>query len=778
MIKFTCEKCQKGFSKKSDYTKHMNRKTSCSNITVASSKKKVVIIEDSDSDVEHESEHESEHDVDIEETSNGDQNAIINQILNIDLSNYKFIDLFCGVGGFHQALARMNAKCVLACDIDKDCRQVYKDNYGLEPVKDVKDIDENNMADFDILCGGFPCFVAGTRVLTHDGYKKIEHVVFDDLLLTHTGNFQEIANLQKKMYLGDLYHINIKYHPETIVCTEEHPFYVREKTRKWNATYNKYDIYFNEPIWKKANELTSNDYYGMVINDKNVIPEFNINGIHFVLDDSNMWFMMGYQIGARNNTKLSWYECFECPEYILSEFGKYNDIKRIPEWVHDAPKEFIQQFLNGYFMGNGRGKRRNIIQINTYSLDVAYGFQRLYLKLGNIFTVHKHIQTKEDLSRNIYSVQGRIDKIPNNMNAFIEDNYAWFKVESDIKKVNVTNEIVYNFEVENDNSYIVENAIVHNCQSFSNGGKKKAFDDDRGLLFDEIMRIAKVKQPKFMFLENVKHILKVSNGEVIKYIKERIAKIGYHLQIFQISPHNYGIPQQRERVYFVCVRNDIYNGKEIVLPKYTGKLEFEKYLDKKEEIDDKYFIKGDILDVLNAWDEMVKKFEVGEKISPTIMINDAYRTYTNAEFDAFPDWKKEYMTKNKPLIKKYEKEFDEWYPKYEDILVKREIYGKLEWQTGEIKKNDSIFNHFIQMRQSGIRVKKSQYFPTLVAISQIPIYGREKRYITPRECARLQSFPESFKMPKEDKKSYKQMGNSVNVDNVFTVISSTMKNYV
>ena len=55
-----------------------------------------------------------------------------------------------------------------------------------------------------------------------------------------------------------------------------------------------------------------------------------------------------------------------------------------------------------------------------------------------------------------------------------------------------------------------------------------------------------------MFLENVKHILKVSNGEVLKYIKQKIKDTGYQLQIFNMSPHNYGIPQQRERIYFVC----------------------------------------------------------------------------------------------------------------------------------------------------------------------------------------------------------------------------------
>jgi DNA (cytosine-5)-methyltransferase 1 len=174
---------------------------------------------------------------------------------------------------------------------------------------------------------------------------------------------------------------------------------------------------------------------------------------------------------------------------------------------------------------------------------------------------------------------------------------------------------------------------------------------------------------------------------------------------------------------------------------------------------------------------MVREFAVGEKISPTILINDAYKQYTDEEFQHFPFWKKDYIIKNKPLINKYKSQFNIWYNKHSELIKKREIYGKLEWQTGIIKENDSIFNHFIQIRQSGIRVKKSQYFPTLVAISQIPIYGKEKRYITPRECARLQSFPETFKLSTDDKKTYKQMGNSVNVDNVFTVIKSTLNHY-
>ena len=754
--------------------------------------------------IEEDSECESDDD-------DKDDNIVIENDITIDvesepkldLTGYKFIDLFCGIGGFHQALHQMGAKCVLACDIDKECRIVYKDNYGLEPVSNVKDIDEKTMDDFDILCAGFPCFVAGTQTLTNNGYKNIEDVQLTDMLLTHTGKFQNIVNLQRKIYTGDMYDFDLKYHPELITATEEHPFYVREQKKTWNSSLKKYDYKYGEPEWKIASKLNMNNYFGMVINDKQIIPEFTFEK-NIKLTDLDYWFVMGYFMknGWIQDNNIIWFalhnhdtESFNriqkvlnifhkqiiseitkhygCDSVvwfnILKQFGKCADRKLIPEWVHDAPKDFIQEFINGFNNNNNKTNHK----FSTSSLQLAYEFQRLYLKLGQLAEITKNTLFGSD----IYEIFVNTEKQHDEPCSFIEGNYVWY-APFKITKRETSQTPVYNFEVETDNSYIVENVCVHNCQAFSNGGKKKCFDDERGLLFDEIVRIAKAKKPRFMFLENVKHILKVSNGEVIEYIKNKIAAIGYTLQLFQISPHNYGIPQQIERVYFVCVRNDIYNGVDIVLPTYIGKMEFHKFLDKKEEIAEKYFIKGDTLDVLESWDIMVKTFEVDEKISPTIMINDAFSSYTQTDFDGFPVWKKDYITKNKPLIEKYRSQFTEWYKTYSLLLKKREIYGKLEWQTGPIKENDSIFNHFIQIRQSGIRVKKGHYFPTLVAIAQIPIYGKEKRYITPRECARLQSFPESFKLSPDDKKSYKQLGNSVNVNNVYTVISSTLKKYV
>jgi DNA (cytosine-5)-methyltransferase 1 len=744
----------------------------------------------------------------------------------------KYIDLFCGIGGFHQALSAIGAKCVLASDIDKKCCESYKLNYGIEPVNDIKNIDEKTMVDFDIICGGFPCFVAGTKVLTNAGYKYIEDVNLDDTLMTHTGKFQNILNLQQKNYTGMLYNIKIKNHPSFIRCTEEHPFYVREKTRKWNSELLKYEYTFINPEWKKAVDLTTNDYFGMKINENSIIPEFTFNNkntteaIDMILEDSDMWFMMGYFVGdgwieetikndgrsmnkirfainSKDNEyvvdrinkilKITDIKCpsgdkrdnYECDNYewfnILQHFGKCAESKVIPEWVQDAPKEYIQEFINGYQKADVCVNDKECYSFTTVSYNLAFGLQRLYLKLGHIFSIKKFIRPKTTViegitvnQRDTYQIEGYVKDDKRKQSSFIENGYVWcapFKMETEC----VENEPVYNFEVHNDNSYIVENTIVHNCQPFSNGGNKKSFKDKRGLLFDEIMRMAKHKTPKFMFLENVKHILKVSDGAVFEYIKQQIKGHGYELQIFQMSPHRYGIPQQRERVFFVCVRKDIYNGKDIELIEEDKGLTAEDIVE--DDPDPKYNISDDVRNVLDAWDELIKQFEVGEKLSPTIMMHDAYKKYTDVEFNALPSWRRDYITRNKPLFIKYKKIIDPWYKKYKEILSKREIYGQLEWQTGPVSENESIYNHFIQLRQSGLRIKKSEYFPTLVAITQTPIYGKYKRHITPRECARLQSFPETFKLDSIDRVTYKQMGNSVNVFNVSTVVKSTLQHY-
>ena len=309
------------------------------------------------------------------------------------------------------------------------------------------------------------------------------------------------------------------------------------------------------------------------------------------------------------------------------------------------------------------------------------------------------------------------------------------------------------------------------CQSFSNSGKKGGFTDKRGQLYENILDIASVKKPSFLFLENVKHIKKIDNGEVYKQILKRIQETGYYVETHELSPHQLGIPQQRERVIFVCIRNDLYDASKTydMTPGET-QITFDTILETNEEKTIPYRISSEHEQVLTLWDEMVNAFEVGQNMSPTILCNEFDSSYSEEEFAQLPKWKQDYIQKNKPIYQKYKSQWDAWKAKHASLLSKREIYAKLEWQAGKKKENDTIFDHFIQFRQSGIRVKKSKYFPTLVAIVQTPIYAKEKRYITPRECARLQSFPDSFILHENDKVAYKQFGNAVNVDVVHFVM--------
>lgn len=86
-------------------------------------------------------------------------NAIVDIIPKTDINNIKFIDLFCGIGGFHQAITNIipTSSCVLASDIDEKARNTYETNHKLKPEGDIKKIDISKIPEFNLICGGFPC---------------------------------------------------------------------------------------------------------------------------------------------------------------------------------------------------------------------------------------------------------------------------------------------------------------------------------------------------------------------------------------------------------------------------------------------------------------------------------------------------------------------------------------------------------------------------------------------------------------------------------------------
>lgn len=79
------------------------------------------------------------------------------EVDNKALKDYKFIDLFCGIGGFHLALSSFGAKCVFASDIDKNAREVYEKNFKMKPYGDITKIKVEDIPQHDIICAGFPC---------------------------------------------------------------------------------------------------------------------------------------------------------------------------------------------------------------------------------------------------------------------------------------------------------------------------------------------------------------------------------------------------------------------------------------------------------------------------------------------------------------------------------------------------------------------------------------------------------------------------------------------
>lgn len=98
------------------------------------------------------------------------------------------------------------------------------------------------------------------------------------------------------------------------------------------------------------------------------------------------------------------------------------------------------------------------------------------------------------------------------------------------------------------------------CQAFSVAGKGLGELDTRGTLFNEIIRIAEAKKPKYMLLENVKGLTTKKHKATFDKILSEFKRIGYNVTWNILNTKDYGIPQNRERVFFVCFRKDITDG--------------------------------------------------------------------------------------------------------------------------------------------------------------------------------------------------------------------------
>lgn len=302
------------------------------------------------------------------------------------------------------------------------------------------------------------------------------------------------------------------------------------------------------------------------------------------------------------------------------------------------------------------------------------------------------------------------------------------------------------------------------CQPFSKAGFQEGFaDKTKGTLFFEIARIIKDTKPSFLILENVRNLVGHDKGNTYKVICETLDELGYTINDEPIimSPHQLGVPQLRERVYILGIRKDL-EVKNIKVSNPNGKKNqlsiFNSGILEEDVVDEKYYISEYEETVLNAWDEFYHGIK--EKvIGFPIWTSEFRQTY---DTEGFPKWKKDFCRKNRELFLNNKEFISSWLSKYNDLKEWTPTDRKFEWQAGT--DIDSIWDGIIQFRPSGIRVKRPDTFQALVAMVQIPIIGKYKRRLTPREVARLQSFPDSFIPNKNDQQAYKQFGNAVNVN--------------
>ncbi|MFV0290377.1 MAG: DNA cytosine methyltransferase [Mangrovibacterium sp.] len=234
------------------------------------------------------------------------------------------------------------------------------------------------------------------------------------------------------------------------------------------------------------------------------------------------------------------------------------------------------------------------------------------------------------------------------------------------------------------------------CQPFSQAGLKKGFSDTRGTLFFDIERILIKKRPQAFLLENVKQLKGHDKGKTLKIILEHLKEIGYtNVQYEVLKARDFGLPQNRERIYIVGFLND------------KVKFEFPKPTNEPTKV-------GDILEE---------------------MVDDKY-------------------------------------------TISDKLWSGHQRRKEENKRNGKGFGY-------GIVNADSEYTNTISARyykdgSEILIEqeGKNPRKLTPREAARLQGFPDTFKIPVSDNQAYQQFGNSVAVNVIEKIAEQMLKHII